>query len=250
MIICYFCKSQSHTMEANDWTRKSSLIALKVNAALDRLKLTKQELASRLGVSPQYVSRIVKGGENLTLETVARLEKALGTVLLDDSPSRRYTRISPVRHISSFQAYENYLPGPRFKIRKAILFESSIPVEPEPSSLRILYSTRSFARIPEELLTVNASVQYQYGSSLCLDLDLTIIFREEGLQTLLRPSAGGTLECAEGFLEQRLRECCDSVRGFVAATLAGTSLEAFPLPFYTDDQLYEANEIRFIQEHA
>ena len=72
-------------MEANDWTRKSSLIALKVNAALDRLKLTKQELASRLGVSPQYVSRIVKGGENLTLETVARLEKALGTVLLDDS---------------------------------------------------------------------------------------------------------------------------------------------------------------------
>ena len=35
-----------------------------------------------MNVTPQYVNNIVKGRENLTLETIAKLEKALGIELM------------------------------------------------------------------------------------------------------------------------------------------------------------------------
>jgi transcriptional regulator with XRE-family HTH domain len=42
-----------------------------------------------LGVSPQYVSKILKGSENMTLETIAKLEDALGVNLIF-TPSEAY----------------------------------------------------------------------------------------------------------------------------------------------------------------
>ncbi|MBO8474463.1 MAG: helix-turn-helix transcriptional regulator, partial [Bacteroidetes bacterium] len=39
-------------------------------------------LADKMGVKAQYISRIVKGTENLTLETISKLEKALGKDLM------------------------------------------------------------------------------------------------------------------------------------------------------------------------
>ena len=35
-----------------------------------------------IGVSPQYVNKIVKGKENLTLDTISKLEQALGIKLI------------------------------------------------------------------------------------------------------------------------------------------------------------------------
>lgn len=40
--------------------------------------MTQSELATKVGVSPQQVSKIVKGKENLSLETITKLEAALG----------------------------------------------------------------------------------------------------------------------------------------------------------------------------
>ena len=44
--------------------------------------MTQAELANRLNVSRQHISKIVKGQENLTLETIAKIEEVLGVVLI------------------------------------------------------------------------------------------------------------------------------------------------------------------------
>lgn len=64
------------------WIKHSAQIAMKVKGRLNALGLTQKELAERMGCSQQYVSLILKGKENLTLETIAKLETALDFELL------------------------------------------------------------------------------------------------------------------------------------------------------------------------
>ena len=64
------------------WLKKSVDIALRILDALDNSRMTQVELANRLNVSRQHISKIVKGQENLTLETIARIEEALGVELI------------------------------------------------------------------------------------------------------------------------------------------------------------------------
>ncbi len=68
--------------ENRAWLKKSHAIAFEVLEALDEKKLTQKKLAALMNVTPQYVNNIVKGSENLTLETIAKLEKALGIELM------------------------------------------------------------------------------------------------------------------------------------------------------------------------
>jgi len=65
------------------WLRKSAIIALKVLKALREQNITQKDLAEKMKVSPQQISKIVKGQENLTLETIANLEIALGIKIID-----------------------------------------------------------------------------------------------------------------------------------------------------------------------
>lgn len=65
-----------------DWLRKSSDIALRILDALDDLGWNKARLATEMGVSPQQVSKYVKGEENFKLETLCKLEKVLGIELV------------------------------------------------------------------------------------------------------------------------------------------------------------------------
>ena len=66
-----------------DWLDLSAAIAIKILRYLREHKITQKELAERLGFSPQYVSKIVKGSENLTLETICKIQKALGITLIE-----------------------------------------------------------------------------------------------------------------------------------------------------------------------
>jgi len=73
--------------ENNDWLSLSAQIAVRVLSALRKggeIK-TQKELAEKLQVSPQYVNKIVKGRENLSLETIVKLEKALNIRLIEIS---------------------------------------------------------------------------------------------------------------------------------------------------------------------
>lgn len=66
-----------------DWLDLSAAIAMKILRFLRENKITQKELADRLGFSPQYVNKIVKGSENLTLETISKIEKALDFQLIN-----------------------------------------------------------------------------------------------------------------------------------------------------------------------
>ena len=67
-----------------DWLKKSAAIAVRVLDALKAQNLSQKELAERMSISPQQISKIVKGQENLTLETISNLEIALGIQIIDE----------------------------------------------------------------------------------------------------------------------------------------------------------------------
>lgn len=64
------------------WLKYSLSIALKMLNKMEQLGLSQQALAERMGCSQQYVSKILKGRENLTLDTLSKIEKALDLSLL------------------------------------------------------------------------------------------------------------------------------------------------------------------------
>lgn len=51
-------------------------IALAVYHYLERNNLTQKKFAEMMGVSQAYVTKILRGSENLTLETIGKLENA------------------------------------------------------------------------------------------------------------------------------------------------------------------------------
>lgn len=75
------------------WLRRSSKIAFRILCELDEQGISQKELASKMDVSPQYVNKIVKGKENLSLETIAKIEEALGISLI--SVERNFQYIQP-----------------------------------------------------------------------------------------------------------------------------------------------------------
>jgi len=64
------------------WLKHSRKIAIKINTYLKSNDIKQKELAELLGVSPQQISKIVKGRENLTLETISKIEDVLKIQLL------------------------------------------------------------------------------------------------------------------------------------------------------------------------
>ncbi len=75
-------------IENEAWLDKSADIALRVLRILRSKSITQKDLADRLGVSAQYINKIVKGKENLTLETICKLEQALEIELVTVSTSK------------------------------------------------------------------------------------------------------------------------------------------------------------------
>lgn len=76
-------KEEATKRAANRGARRNARkVALLVLEALATQKLTQTELAERMSVSRQQVSKIVKGEENFTFETIDKLERALDISIL------------------------------------------------------------------------------------------------------------------------------------------------------------------------
>lgn len=52
-----------------------------IAALMEKQGVTRSELARRLGTSPAYVTKILRGNANFTLTTMVKLARALGTDL-------------------------------------------------------------------------------------------------------------------------------------------------------------------------
>ena len=68
--------------ENEEWLEKSARIAVKILHELRSKAITQKDLADSIGVTAQYINKVVKGGENLGLETICKIEKALGIILI------------------------------------------------------------------------------------------------------------------------------------------------------------------------
>ena len=69
------------------WLKYSRFFTLQVLRAMDEQSVTQVELAKRMGCTQQYVSNLLKGSSNMTLETIARLENALNIDLIKSALS-------------------------------------------------------------------------------------------------------------------------------------------------------------------
>lgn len=70
------------------WLAKSGAIAMMAMDAMEEKGLSQKGLAEKIGVSPQHVHKILQGNENLTLETIGKLEKALNIVIVPNPFSK------------------------------------------------------------------------------------------------------------------------------------------------------------------
>ncbi len=66
------------------WLRHSQRIAVKMLEKMDELSMTPKQLADLMGCSQQYVSKVLKGQENLSLETMSKIEECLHISLLQE----------------------------------------------------------------------------------------------------------------------------------------------------------------------
>lgn len=69
-------------MANKSWLRFSKKIAMMLDK-MEELGLTQKSVAERMGCSQQYVSRVLKGTENLSIETISKIERALDLEILE-----------------------------------------------------------------------------------------------------------------------------------------------------------------------
>ena len=65
-----------------DWVCHSQAIAATMSDRMEELGMTQRVLAEKMNCSQQYVSKVLKGRENLSLETLCKIENALGIKIL------------------------------------------------------------------------------------------------------------------------------------------------------------------------
>jgi len=78
-----YLQNAKFRIENKKWLSYSSNITLRVLAAIEENEqMTQKALAEIIGVSPQYINKVLKGQENLSLQTIAKLSDALNIELI------------------------------------------------------------------------------------------------------------------------------------------------------------------------
>ena len=65
------------SQEEKPWLNHSQMIANTMSARMKELGMTQKMLAEKMNCAQQYISKILKGGENLSLEAISKIENAL-----------------------------------------------------------------------------------------------------------------------------------------------------------------------------
>lgn len=82
------------------WLGYSGQIARRIHASLaENQDLNQARLAEKLDVTPQYISKLLQGKENLTLETIGRISEVLGVELIS-FPDYQYNRVERIMYKS------------------------------------------------------------------------------------------------------------------------------------------------------
>lgn len=73
-----FVEDAEWRKENASWLRWSRQLAVTLIGYMQDNGLKRSDLAARLGVSPQYVSKLLSGTENLSFKSIANIEDRLG----------------------------------------------------------------------------------------------------------------------------------------------------------------------------
>ena len=65
------------------WLKWSQGIAMKIIDYMQENNLSRADIASRLGCSPQYVSKILSGHTNFSFKSIAEIEKCLNIQIME-----------------------------------------------------------------------------------------------------------------------------------------------------------------------
>lgn len=84
--ISSWANKSKHRLENKHWLIRATYVATQILDEMKRSEITQISLADRLHVSKQYISKVLKGEENLTLDTIGRFEAALGIKIKLDIP--------------------------------------------------------------------------------------------------------------------------------------------------------------------
>ena len=85
-------KKAQFRRENRKWLGYSSNIARRAYAVMeDKEGMNQKTLAEKLGVKPQYISKLLKGEQNLSLQTIGKLSEALGEELIS-FPEYKYSK--------------------------------------------------------------------------------------------------------------------------------------------------------------
>ncbi len=69
-------------LDNDKWLKKSQAIAIQIGDCMDALNMTKQELSDKTNIPLEKINNITKGWEDMTLQTISKLEIALNTKLI------------------------------------------------------------------------------------------------------------------------------------------------------------------------
>ena len=71
--------------KGDKWMCHSQAIAATMSNRMEQLGMTQKALAMKMNCSQQYISKVLKGRENLSLETLCKIEKALDVKILNSN---------------------------------------------------------------------------------------------------------------------------------------------------------------------
>lgn len=73
-----FIEEATWRKENASWLRWSRQLAVTIIGYMQDHGMKRADLAAKLGVSPQYVSKLLSGTENLSFRSIANIEDCLG----------------------------------------------------------------------------------------------------------------------------------------------------------------------------
>lgn len=88
--------------ENREWLALSAKFALLVRRILREEGMTQKEMARRMGVSSVQVTKLLSGKENIGLQTIAKVEKALGRGLISFQDNTKV--VAAASHTSEVKA--------------------------------------------------------------------------------------------------------------------------------------------------
>ena len=74
-----------YRQENKIWLRYSQRIAMLMLDKMDELGINQKQLAEMMNCSQQYISKVLKGRENLSLETLYKIGMTLGISILKEN---------------------------------------------------------------------------------------------------------------------------------------------------------------------